>query len=233
VGAPEWTGGAQPGAASVDLRQAGAWLMATSTVRQAYRFALDPTPTQARALASHCGAARYAYNWGLALVKQRLDLSATDPEVEVPWTLARLRREWNRAKDEVAPWWAKNSKEAYSSGLDGLARALKNWAESRNGKRLGRRVGFRGSSASTPRGSRAGSRPGCSASSRTAITSPCRGLGKSGLTSRPASSPAVWRRVPPESCPPRSVARHSAGMFHSPARSSGQSYPAPPARRSG
>jgi putative transposase len=116
--------------------------MATSTVRQAYRFALDPTPTQARALASHCGAARHAYNWGLALVKQRLELRATDPKVEVPWTLATLRREWNRAKDEVAPWWAENSKEAYSSGLDGLARALKNWAESRNGKRPGRRVGF-------------------------------------------------------------------------------------------
>jgi IS605 OrfB family transposase len=113
-----------------------------ATVRQAYRFALDPTPAQARALASHCGAARWAYNWGLALVKQRLDRRATDPEVEVPWTLAALRREWNRAKDEVAPWWADNSKEAYSSGLDGLARALKNWAESRSGKRTGRKVGF-------------------------------------------------------------------------------------------
>jgi hypothetical protein len=34
-----------------------------ATVIQAYRFALDPTPRQRRALASHCGAARYAYNW--------------------------------------------------------------------------------------------------------------------------------------------------------------------------
>ncbi|MFL5879023.1 MAG: helix-turn-helix domain-containing protein, partial [Actinomycetota bacterium] len=38
-------------------------------VMQAYRFALDPTPTQRRALASHCGAARVAHNWGLMLVK--------------------------------------------------------------------------------------------------------------------------------------------------------------------
>jgi len=29
---------------------------------QAYRFALDPTPGQARALASHCGAARFSFN---------------------------------------------------------------------------------------------------------------------------------------------------------------------------
>jgi hypothetical protein len=31
-------------------------------VTQAYRFALDPTPQQARAMASHCGAARFAFN---------------------------------------------------------------------------------------------------------------------------------------------------------------------------
>lgn len=113
-----------------------------SVVVQAYQFALDPTPTQVRELASHCGAARYAYNWGLALVKQRVESRANHPEVQVPWTLAALRREWNHAKDEVAPWWAVNSKEAYSSGLDGLARALKNWAASRSSEHPGRKVGF-------------------------------------------------------------------------------------------
>ena len=111
-------------------------------VIQAYRFALDPTPRQRRALASHCGAARVAYNWGLKLVDARLQQRRTGEDVEVPWTLPALRREWNRAKDQVAPWWAENSKEAYSSGLDGLARALKNWTNSRTGRRKGRRVGF-------------------------------------------------------------------------------------------
>jgi putative transposase len=42
----------------------------------------------------------------------------------------------------VAPWWQQNSKEAYNSGLDALARALKNWSDSRNGRRKGRPVGF-------------------------------------------------------------------------------------------
>jgi Helix-turn-helix domain len=56
-----------------------------ATVTQAYRFALDPTPTQRRALASHCGAARVAHNWGLALVKTHLDQHRTDPGVPVPW----------------------------------------------------------------------------------------------------------------------------------------------------
>lgn len=111
-------------------------------VHQAYRFALDPTPRQQRALACHAGAARFAYNWGLALVKQRLDEGATGQDVEVPWTLAALRREWNRAKAEVAPWWAENSKEAYSSGLNALAQGLKNWADAKAGRRAGKTIGF-------------------------------------------------------------------------------------------
>ncbi|WPD19483.1 IS607 family element RNA-guided endonuclease TnpB [Thermaerobacter composti] len=111
-------------------------------VLQAYRFALDPTPRQERALASHVGARRFAFNWGLALVKERLEARARGEEVEVPWTLPALRREWNRQKHVVAPWWRENSKEAYSSGLDGLARALQNWSKSRQGERKGRRVGF-------------------------------------------------------------------------------------------
>ncbi|HEX4703809.1 MAG TPA: helix-turn-helix domain-containing protein, partial [Pseudonocardiaceae bacterium] len=42
-------------------------------VIQAYRFVLDPTPQQETLLRSHCGAQRYAYNWGLALIKANLD----------------------------------------------------------------------------------------------------------------------------------------------------------------
>jgi putative transposase len=109
---------------------------------QSYRYALDPTPRQQGALASHCGAARFAYNWGLDLIKQRLDQRAAGLDVDVPWTLPSLRWAWNRAKPQAAPWWAENSKEAYNSGLDALARALKNWSDSKVGKRKGPRVGF-------------------------------------------------------------------------------------------
>jgi putative transposase len=112
------------------------------TVTQAYRFALDPTSAQRRALASHCGGARRAYNWGRSLVQVRLQQRHAGEDVEVPWTLPALRREWNRAKDHVAPWWAENSKEAYNSGLDGLARALTNWNDFRNAQRKGHPVGF-------------------------------------------------------------------------------------------
>src|SRR5690348_7566081 len=88
----------------------------------AYRFALDPTPAQARRLASHCGAARKAFNEALAQVKRCLDQREAErsygvPEQEltgVPWTLPALRRWWNASKEVLAPWWAENSKEAYN-----------------------------------------------------------------------------------------------------------------------
>jgi putative transposase len=74
-----------------------------TTVIQAYRFALDPTPQQRRTLASHSGAARFAYNWGLELVKARLQQRRVGEDVEVPWTLPALRREWNRASTRMLP----------------------------------------------------------------------------------------------------------------------------------
>jgi putative transposase len=50
-----------------------------------------------------------ASNWGLALVKERLEARKRGEKVEVPWRLPELRREWNRAKKTVAPWWRENS----------------------------------------------------------------------------------------------------------------------------
>lgn len=92
---------------------------------------------------SHFGARRKAFNWGLARVKDDLDAKTVDPVHEpVGWDLGSLRKAWNQAKDDVAPWWATNSKEAYSAGLADLAQALANWSASRTGARAGRRVGF-------------------------------------------------------------------------------------------
>ncbi|BBZ05306.1 hypothetical protein MCHIJ_47430 [Mycolicibacterium chitae] len=68
------------------------------------------------------------------------------------WSLPALRKVWNQRKDSCAPWWAENSKEAYNTGLDGLARGLDAWSKSRKGERAGRTVGFpRFKSARAPR----------------------------------------------------------------------------------
>lgn len=115
-------------------------------VVQSYRFALDPNAAQLRALASHCGASRVAFNVMLAAVKANLDQRAaertyglTDEELapSVGWSAYALRKDWNARKTAVAPWWAENSKEAYAGGCANLARALGNWSSSKSGSRAG------------------------------------------------------------------------------------------------
>jgi putative transposase len=118
---------------------------------RAYKYALNPTPRQARYLDGHCGAARKAYNWGLGWLKANLDQRAAERSYglsgglltpAISWSMYSLRKAWNQAKATVAPWWAEYSKEAYASGLTQLAAAMKNWGESRKGKRAGRVMGF-------------------------------------------------------------------------------------------
>jgi putative transposase len=120
-------------------------------VVQAYRNALDPTRGQQRALASHAGAARFAHNHMLALVKAVMGQRAAERTYDIGddeltpslgWPLPALRKAWNARKGEYAPWWGENSKEAYNTGLDALARGLDAWSKSRGGERAGKAAGF-------------------------------------------------------------------------------------------
>ena len=110
---------------------------------EAVKVALDPSPVQESLLLSHAGGARFAYNVGLAHVKEAIDAG------EKPgWSFYTLRKWWNANKDELAvggdgeTWWQENSKESYSYGLESLAKGLSNWSKSRKGDRKGRKVGF-------------------------------------------------------------------------------------------
>jgi len=112
--------------------------MAAVTVRQAYRFALDPSPAQERALWSHAGAARFAWNWGLAKCKER-------HAAEGKWYGAGdLHKLWNAAKkaDPGLAWWDQNSKCCYQEAFRDLDRALSEFIKSKKGKRKGKRHGF-------------------------------------------------------------------------------------------
>ena len=201
------------------------WLMARFEIpqgwtAQAYRFALDPSPTQLRALESHCGAARFAFNQMLEVVQKNLDQRAAERSYGVcgaeltpaeGWSLAGLRKTWNQIKNEVAPWWPANSKEAYNSGLDALARALQNWGAFGPGSGRARRWGFRGSRRGTAARGRCGSPPEPSGWRRTAIMWCCRASAGCARRSRPASSRGAWRRGPPGFCRPRCVSPAGAG----------------------
>lgn len=121
-------------------------------VYQAYRFALDPTWEQAEAFRSHCGASRFAFNWGLARVKVNLAQRKAERSYGVAedqltpslsWTRNSMVKAWNLDKHTVAvdgegePWWRANSKSAYASGLANLESALVNWRKSKAGIRVG------------------------------------------------------------------------------------------------
>jgi putative transposase len=107
-------------------------------VNQAYRFALDPASAQERALRSHAGAARFAWNWGLAKCKERYDS-------EGKWYSAiDLHKLWNAEKktDPALAWWPENSKCAYQEAFRDLDRALGDFIKSKKGQRAGKRLGF-------------------------------------------------------------------------------------------
>jgi len=135
-----------------------------------FRFEVEPTAgEQQELIGRHFGARRFAHNWALAQVKANLDARKADPTVPaLGWSLPTLRRAWNQAKQEVAPWWRECSKEAYASGIADLVAALRNWSDAKHGHRVGQQVGFprfkarhkdRGRVRFTTGGDAAGARP--------------------------------------------------------------------------
>lgn len=128
-------------------------------VQQAYVFALDATPRQQRAFASHAGGARFAYNWGLQRIAEALDARQAEktaglkPTTRVPghfdlckaWTQWKDTTEWtDRDTGEVTvgvPWVARNFVGTYQAALRDAAAAWKRFFDSRAGRLAGRRVG--------------------------------------------------------------------------------------------
>ncbi len=112
--------------------------MAVVKVIHAYRFAPEPSPAQERALRSHAGASRFAWNSGLARCTERY-------EAEGRWYPAvDLHKLWNVAKkaDPTLAWWDQNSKCVYQEAFRDLDRALRDFIKSTRGERKGRPVGF-------------------------------------------------------------------------------------------
>jgi len=97
----------------------------------------DPMPAQVTALRSNVGAVRKAQNTMLDNVKQKLDAKES-----ISWTPISLHTEWRNIREEKAPWYEECSKEAFQDGCSRLSSALKNWSDSRKGKRKGKKVEF-------------------------------------------------------------------------------------------
>jgi putative transposase len=108
-------------------------------IHQSYRFVLAPTSTQEVFLSTCCGASRFWFNQGLALVKERLDQRKAGDDVRVPWSYHSLCSELAPLKDEVCPWRFEVVVGSMQAGLEGLGRALQQYSKRR---RTGQGVGF-------------------------------------------------------------------------------------------
>lgn len=127
-----------PASATEESSDASSEAYHSVKITQSYRFALDPSPAQWRMLASHAGAARFAWNWALARCQERY-------EAERRWYSAtELHLIWNQVKkaDPSLAWWSENSKCAYQEAFRDLDRALRDFTASKKGTRKGRRLGF-------------------------------------------------------------------------------------------
>jgi putative transposase len=127
-----------------------------------FRFCLDPTVKQRELLARHAGAARFAFNQCLRMVKTGLTQRETDPDTDVPWTgfdLINAFNAWKKSDDSGRVFTVDSTGEAevvvtglrwrhdvcqqvFEEAAVDCGRALTAWSDSRSGKRKGKRVGF-------------------------------------------------------------------------------------------
>lgn len=104
---------------------------------KAYKTELDPNNIQATMMLRHCGASRWAYNWGLDQIKQALSVNGGIPSA------IDLHKRLNALKGtDSLPWGYDVSKCAFQESLRDLDTAIKNWRSSKYGKRKGKRVNF-------------------------------------------------------------------------------------------
>jgi putative transposase len=107
----------------------------TLTRPTAFRFTPCPTPAEERALWRHAGAARFAFNQTLALVKNALDAKGSGADVDVPWSGFDLINAFNRWKrsaeagvDEDGavglPWRKEVLQQVFEEAAVDLGRAL-------------------------------------------------------------------------------------------------------------
>lgn len=106
-------------------------------MKKAFKTELKPNNVQTTALRRHCGAARWAYNWGLERIHEAA--AAGDQ-----WPSAiDLHREINKIKGtDALPWGYSVSKCAFQEALRNLQAAINNWRDSKSGKRQGPKVAF-------------------------------------------------------------------------------------------
>ena len=127
-----------------------------------FKFCLDPTVEQKEVLARHAGAARFAFNQCLWIVKTALSARKAGSDVEVAWTgfdLINAFNSWKRTEhagrvftvntdgtaETVATglaWRTQVCQQVFEEAAVDCGKGLKAWSDSRSGIRKGKRIGF-------------------------------------------------------------------------------------------
>jgi putative transposase len=103
---------------------------------RAHRIRLNPTPEQETYFKKAAGTARFVFNWGLARWQEQKANGVAE------YGPAALKAEFNAIKREQFPWALGVTKNAVEDGFRRLGAALKNYFDSKSGKRKGEKVGF-------------------------------------------------------------------------------------------
>jgi putative transposase len=127
-----------------------------------FRFCLDPTVEQQEVLARHAGAARFAFNQCLRIVKTALTQRTINRTIAVPWTgfdLINGFNAWKKTEDAGRvftvdtegtattvvtglDWRREVCQQVFEEAAVDLGNGLKAWSDSRSGRHKGKRAGF-------------------------------------------------------------------------------------------
>jgi putative transposase len=120
--------------------------------KQGFRVELHPTLEQRSRLGQHAGLSRVVENFCLERVKAAMDQRAAEqtygiPDADltrVPWSAIDMEKAWRGAHPDRFPWFAQAglSSRVPKEACRVRAAGLKNWLDSRKGKRKGRKVCF-------------------------------------------------------------------------------------------
>ena len=103
---------------------------------RAHKIRLNPTTEQEVYFRKAAGTKRFVYNQALDLWNWGKAVGASE------FGVMEIKRQFNLFKEEQYPWMYEVAKDVFEGAIADLGVALKNYFESRDGKRKGQKIGF-------------------------------------------------------------------------------------------
>jgi len=105
-------------------------------MRRAHKIRLNPTLEQARYFRKAAGTKRFVYNWALTRWQWAKGQGLNE------YGMMAAKKDFNGLKGELFPWVYEVAKDVAEGAFADLGKALKNYFDSKKGKRKGTKMGF-------------------------------------------------------------------------------------------